>query len=66
MAMYILYPTDEDGLSRVFAARELVSDAAANLVADRLLTEHPTCAYIAMWQDNRQMSARHRRTLVAA
>ena len=65
MPMYVLYPTDEDGLSRVFAARELVSDRAANAAADVLLTEHPRCAYIAVWQDNRRLTPRRRAPEIA-
>jgi hypothetical protein len=61
MAMYVLYPIDERGLAPVFTARELAPDGAANALADSLLTEHPQCAYIAIWQDNRRMPGRSRR-----
>ena len=59
--MYTFYLCKPDGSSNSFEMFELPSDKWAALRASVLLTEHPSCAHVALWRGDRQILTRRRR-----
>jgi hypothetical protein len=60
MAMYVFYLVRQNGCSPSFEAFELSGDEAAPETALKLLGEHPGCAYVAVWEGDRQVfESRH-------
>lgn len=60
MAIYTFYLCKRDGRSISFEAFELGGDKSAPERALKLLGEHPSCAYVAVWQGDRPIMERHR------
>nr|MEA2797562.1 hypothetical protein [Phenylobacterium sp.] len=60
MAIYTFYLCNRDGRSNSFEAFELGSDTSAPERALKLLGEHPSCAYVAVWEGDRPILERHR------
>jgi hypothetical protein len=59
-AIYTFYLCSGDGCSSTFEAFELGGDEFAPQRALRLLAEHPSCAYVAVWSEDRQVLSRYR------
>jgi hypothetical protein len=60
MAVYTFYLCRGDGASTSFEAFELGGDEQAPGRALKLLAEHPSCAYVAVWEGDRPLLERHR------
>lgn len=60
MAIYTFYLCSGDGAANSFEAYELGSDTYAPDRALKLLAEHPSCAYVAVWEGDRPLLERHR------
>ena len=60
MTMYTFHLCSPDGGSNSFEALELINDSAAYPMAGRLLMQHPSCDYVAVWADERPVLSRHR------
>jgi hypothetical protein len=60
MPLYTFYFCKPDGSSTSFEAHERRSDADARELADQLLEDHSSCAYVAVWASNRPVSSRSR------
>ncbi len=60
MAIYTFYLCNPDGRSISFEAFELGGDNSAPERALKLLGEHPSCAYVAVWEGDRPILERHR------
>jgi len=60
MAIYTFYLCKRDGRSISFEAFELGGDTSAPERALKLLGEHPSCAYVAVWEGDRPIMERHR------
>ena len=60
MAIYTFYLCNPDGSSTSFEAFELGGDKSAPERALKLLGEHPSCAYVAVWEGDRPILERHR------
>ena len=60
MAIYTFYLCNADGSSYSLEAFDLEADAAAIPRALQMLSEHPNCAYVAVWQGDRPVLARYR------
>ena len=60
MAIYTFYLCNLDGGSNSFEAFELGGDKSAPEHALKLLGEHPSCAYVAVWEGDRPIMERHR------
>lgn len=66
MAVYTFYLCNPGGGANSFEAFELGSDAEAPGRALRMLEDHPSCAYVAVWEDQRLVLERHRRAIEGA
>ncbi|CAN7143487.1 hypothetical protein LJR225_000091 [Phenylobacterium sp. LjRoot225] len=55
MPIYTFYPCRPDGSSATFEAFELANDAEAQRRALALLPQHPTCAFVTVWQGDREV-----------
>jgi hypothetical protein len=64
MAIYTFYLCSGDGASTSFEAFDLGGDEYAPERALQMLAEHPSCAYVAVWQGDRPLLERHRSTAV--
>jgi hypothetical protein len=53
MAVYTFYLHSGDGRGSTFEAFELGGDEFAPEWALRMLGEHPSCAYVAVWTEER-------------
>ncbi|MGZ3272767.1 MAG: hypothetical protein ACXU82_06000 [Caulobacteraceae bacterium] len=60
MAVYTFYICNPDGGASSFEAFALNSDAEAPARAIKMLREHPSCAYVAVWEDQRPVLERYR------
>jgi hypothetical protein len=60
MPIYTFYLCNLDGGSNSFEAFELGGDKSAPDRALKLLGEHPSCAYVAVWEGDRPILERHR------
>lgn len=60
MPMYTFYVWRADGVTDMFEAFEVPNDSAAYARAGQLLTEHESCDYIDVFEDERPVVARHR------
>ena len=65
MAVYTFYLCRPDGSAASFEAFELASDAEARRRAPQILAEHPSCAYVAVWDGDRCVATRHRKATAA-
>ena len=63
MALYTFFLCKLDGSAFSFEVFELGSDAEAPLMAQRMLAEHLSCDYVAVWEDMRPVRIAHRRSL---
>jgi hypothetical protein len=60
MPFYTFFLCRQDGSSTSFETRELCSDEAAAPAAEAALREHPSSAYVAVWEDERPVTTVHR------
>jgi hypothetical protein len=60
MAMYIFYLFNRGGGAISLEAFDLASDDDADERALTMLDQHPSCAYVAVWEDERAVLKRHR------
>ncbi|THD61146.1 hypothetical protein [Phenylobacterium sp.] len=60
MAIYTFYLCNLGGGASSFEAFDLGSDAEAPARALQMLADHPTCTYVAVWDDARPVLERHR------
>jgi hypothetical protein len=66
VSIYTFYLCSGDGCASTFEAFELGGDEFASERARRMLGEHPSCAYVAVWSEDRQVLSSHRRGLEAS
>ena len=66
MTIYTFYLCNLDGGANSFEAFALGSDAEAPERARRMLREHPSCTYVAVWDDERPVLESHRGDLQPA
>jgi len=59
MALYTFYLCKLDGSATSFEMLELASDSEAPLQAQRMLAEHLSCDYVAVWDDARPVRVAH-------
>ena len=59
--LYTLYPCKTDGASQTFDVVELSGDQSARDEAERMLADHSSCAYVAVWLGDRPVLTVHRR-----
>ncbi|THD60156.1 hypothetical protein [Phenylobacterium sp.] len=62
MAIYTFYLCNLGGGADSFEAFDLGSDADAPDRALQMLRDHPSCTYVAVWDDQRPVLERHRST----
>lgn len=62
MAMYTFYLYRGDGAAASLEAFELGSDEYAPERALKMLREHPSCAYVAVWDGERPILEHHRQS----
>jgi hypothetical protein len=55
MPLYTFYPCRLDNSSTTFEAFELADDHQAQRRAVELLAAHPTCAFVTVWQADREV-----------
>ena len=55
MPIYTFYPCRPDGSSTTFEAYELEDDSEALQRAVELLAQHPSCAFVTVWQGDREV-----------
>lgn len=55
MPIYTFYPCRSDGSSPTFEAFDLLGDEDVLARARHLLDEHPTCAFVTVWQGDREV-----------
>jgi len=55
MPIYTFYPCRPDGSSSTFEAFELTNDLEAEERAARLREQHPSCAFVTVWQGDREV-----------
>lgn len=60
MAIYTFYLCSGDGAATSFEAFELGGDEHAPARALKLLGEHPSCSYVAVWEGDRPLMEKHR------
>lgn len=60
MAIYTFYLCAGDGGAASFEAFELGGDEFAPARALRMLSEHPSCAYVAVWSEDREVLSSYR------
>ena len=63
MTIYTFYLCSGDGSASSFEAFELGSDEHAPARALRLLGEHPSCSFVAVWEGDRPLMEQHRETM---
>ena len=56
MNIYTFYFCRDDGAATSFEAVDLPSDHSTGEVAERMLLQHPSCAYVAVWEGDRFVS----------
>jgi hypothetical protein len=61
MAVYTFYLCNLGGGANSFEAFTLGSDADAPQRALQMLRDHPSCTYVAVWDDQRAVLESHRR-----
>lgn len=61
MAIYTFYLCNPDGVSTSLEVFELASDDHVAARAAAVLDQHPSCASVAVWEDDRPVLTRHRR-----
>jgi hypothetical protein len=61
VALYTFYLCKIDGSSSSFEMWEAASDKEARPVAQRMLAEHLSCDYVAVWADQRPVCVQPRR-----
>ncbi|HEX2814856.1 MAG TPA: hypothetical protein VHN39_00565 [Phenylobacterium sp.] len=64
MAMYTFYLCNLGGGSSSFESFNLGSDADAPARALKMLAEHPSCAYVAVWSGERPVLEHHREAVI--
>ncbi|HXA39999.1 MAG TPA: hypothetical protein VNW53_13455 [Phenylobacterium sp.] len=60
MTIYTFYLCNLGGGASSFEAFELSSDAEAPDRALKMLKDHPSCAYVTVWDETRPVLVRHR------
>jgi hypothetical protein len=60
LAIYTFYLCSGDGRASTFEAFELGGDEFAPGRALRMLAEHRSCAYVAVWSEDREVLESHR------
>lgn len=60
MPLYTFYPCKEDGSSTAIEAYFLEADDNTALFALKVMAEHPSCAFVSVWQDARPVLVRRR------
>jgi hypothetical protein len=60
MTIYTFYLCTLGGGASSFEAFDLGSDADAPARALKMLSDHPTCTYVTVWDDLRPVLERHR------
>jgi hypothetical protein len=60
MAIYTFYLCSLGGGASSFEAFDLGSDVEAPARALQMLADHPSCTYVAVWNDARPVLERHR------
>lgn len=63
MAIYTFYLCTGDGSSTSFEAFELGGDEFAPARALKMLREHPSCAYVTVWCEERSLAYAYREEL---
>ncbi|WP_372784384.1 hypothetical protein [Phenylobacterium sp.] len=63
MTMYTLYPCNRLGNAASFEAFELSTDEDAQSRAVKMLGEHPSCAFVAVWSGERPVLTQFRERL---
>lgn len=66
MAVYTFYLCNAGGGANSFEAFALGSDAEAPARARKMLEDHASCAYVAVWDDQRLVLENHRGALEGA
>jgi hypothetical protein len=64
MAMYTFYLCTLGGGSSSFESFDLGSDAEAPGRALKMLAEHPSCTYVAVWNGDRPVLEHHREAVI--
>ena len=65
MALYTFYMCNRDGGSNALEAFDLGSETEAETCALRMLREHPSCAYVAVFEEDRAVLTRYRQPYAA-
>jgi hypothetical protein len=60
VSIYTFYLCTGGGCASTFEAFELGGDEFAPERALRMLSEHPSCAYVAVWSEDREILSRSR------
>ena len=60
MPLYTFYPCKEDGTATSMEAFFLEADDKAPPFALKVMTEHPSCAFVSVWHDARPVLVRRR------
>ena len=63
MTIYTFYLCSGDGSASSFEAFELGGDEHAPERALRLLGEHPSCSFVAVWEGDRPLMNQHRESM---
>lgn len=63
LPIYTFHPCRSDGTSDTFVAVELDGEHGIRAVAATLIEQHPSCAWIEVWQDDRPVEHIHAREL---
>lgn len=66
MTVYTFYLCSGDGAATSFEAFDLGGDEHAPERALKLLGEHPSCSYVAVWEGDRPLVEAHRENAVGA
>ena len=64
LAVYTFYLCSSDGAATSFEAFDLGGDEHAHERALRMLGEHPSCSYVAVWEGDRPLMEQRREAAV--
>jgi hypothetical protein len=56
VALYTFYLCKSDGGAATFSAVELAADRDITPNANRLLADHPSAAYVSVWESDRKVA----------
>lgn len=56
VALYTFYLCKDDGGAATFAAFDLAADQDATPIANSLLADHRSAAYVSVWERDRQVA----------